>query len=53
MKLAFIGGGIMGEAIIGGVLSNGLAKPKDVAACDVLARRRDHLSTFGDKGVLF
>ncbi len=45
MKLAFIGGGVMGEAMIGGVLSNGLAKPDDVAACDVLARRREHLST--------
>src|SRR3990170_4937130 len=44
MKLAFIGGGVMGEAMIGGVLNNGLAKPADVAACDVLAQRRDHLS---------
>jgi pyrroline-5-carboxylate reductase len=48
MKLAFIGGGVMGEAMIGGVLSNGLAKPQDVAACDILAQRRDHLSsTYG------
>ena len=48
MKLAFIGGGVMGEAMIGGVLSNGLAKPADVAACDVLAQRREHLaSTYG------
>ena len=48
MKLAFIGGGVMGEAMIGGVLRNALAKPADVAACDVLAQRRDHLaSTYG------
>lgn len=48
MKLAFIGGGVMGEAMIGRVLSNGLAKPQDVAACDILAQRRDHLSsTYG------
>jgi pyrroline-5-carboxylate reductase len=48
MKLAFIGGGVMGEAMIGGVINNGLAKPADVAACDVLAQRRDHLaSTYG------
>jgi pyrroline-5-carboxylate reductase len=52
MKLAFIGGGVMGEAIIGGVLSNGLARPEDVAACDILARRRDHLSsTYGVNAV--
>src|SRR3989304_5765565 len=48
MKLAFIGGGVMGEAMIGGVINKGLAKPADVAACDVLAQRRDHLSsTYG------
>jgi len=48
MKLAFIGGGVMGEAMIGGVLRNALAKPADVAACDVLAQRRDYLaSTYG------
>jgi pyrroline-5-carboxylate reductase len=45
MKLAFIGAGVMGEAMIGGVLNNGLAKPQDVAACDILARRREHLSS--------
>ena len=45
MKLAFIGGGVMGEAIISGILNNGLAQPQDVAACDILPQRRDHLST--------
>jgi pyrroline-5-carboxylate reductase len=45
MRLAFIGGGIMGEAMISGVLNNGLAKPQEIAACDILAQRRDHLST--------
>ncbi len=45
MKLAFIGGGVMGEAIISGILSNGLAQPQDVAACDILPQRRDHLSS--------
>ncbi len=48
MKLAFIGGGVMGEAMISGVLNNGLAKPQDVAACDILAPRRDHLSSAYD-----
>ncbi len=52
MRLAFIGGGVMGEAMISGVLNNGLAKPQDVAACDILAQRRDHLSsTYGIKAV--
>jgi pyrroline-5-carboxylate reductase len=48
MKLAFIGGGVMGEAMISGVLNNGLAKPQDVAACDILAPRRNHLSSTYD-----
>ena len=30
MKLAFIGGGIMAEAILKGVLNAGIAKPGDV-----------------------
>jgi pyrroline-5-carboxylate reductase len=52
VKLAFVGGGVMGEAMIAGVLNNGLAKPEDVAACDILAQRRDHLaSTYGIKAV--
>ena len=45
MKLAFIGGGVMGEAIISAVLKNGLAKPQDVAVCDLLSQRRDYLSS--------
>ena len=45
MKLAFIGGGVMGEAMISGVLRNGLAKPQDVAVCDLLPQRRDYLSS--------
>ena len=52
MKLAFIGGGVMGEAIISGILNSGLAQPQDVAACDILPQRRDHLSTtYGIKAV--
>ncbi len=48
MKLAFIGGGVMGEAIIAGVLGKGLAKPEEVAVCDILPARREHLSkTYG------
>jgi pyrroline-5-carboxylate reductase len=52
MRLAFIGGGVMGEAMISGVLNNGLAKPQEIAACDILAQRRDHLSsTYGIKAL--
>ena len=34
----------MGEAIIAGVLNNGIAKPEDIAACDVVSARREHLA---------
>ena len=52
MKLAFIGGGVMGEAIISRVLSNGLAKPQDLTACDISLERRDHLAAaYGIKAV--
>jgi pyrroline-5-carboxylate reductase len=48
MKLTFIGGGMMGEAIIAGVLHNGLATPGDIAACDIVEARRQHLAkTYG------
>ena len=43
MKLAFIGGGVMGEAIIGALLGKGIARAKDITACEVVAQRRDHL----------
>ena len=44
MRLAFIGSGVMGEAIVAAVLKRGLAQPADVTACDVVAQRREHLS---------
>ncbi len=48
MKLAFIGGGTMGEAIIAGVLEKGIVSPADIAACDISPSRRDHLAkTYG------
>lgn len=49
MKLAFIGGGTMAEAIIGGVLAGGLAGRGDVAVGEPVAARRAFLS--GDLGV--
>ena len=45
MKLAFIGGGMMGEAIIGGVLANGIATPGDIAVCEIVAARREYLAS--------
>lgn len=48
MRLAFIGSGVMGEAIIAALLQRGLAQPTDITACDVVAQRREHLSqTYG------
>ncbi len=35
MKIAFIGAGVMAEAIISGIISNGLAKPDDITASDI------------------
>ena len=43
MKLAFVGGGVMGEAIIAGVLGKGVARPEEIAVCDILPARRQHL----------
>ena len=39
MKLAFIGGGTMAQAIIGGILSNGVAAAGDISVGEVLEER--------------
>jgi pyrroline-5-carboxylate reductase len=44
VRLAFIGSGVMGEAIIAAVLERHLTQPSDITACDVVAQRREHLS---------
>ena len=50
MKLAFIGAGVMGEAIIKGVLSGGLCEASDICASDIAVKRLEHLSaTYGIK----
>lgn len=51
MKLGFIGGGVMGEAIIAGVLNKGLAGPHDIAVCDIAPARREHLAEAYGVGV--
>ena len=40
MKLAFIGGGTMGEAIIAGVLDKRVVAQADITACDISWRQR-------------
>ena len=44
MRLAFIGGGTMAEAILGGVLAADLAQPGEVAVGEPIPQRRDYLS---------
>ncbi|GAI76564.1 unnamed protein product, partial [marine sediment metagenome] len=39
MKIAFIGGGVMGEAMIRGILNKGLTTPQDIIVNDVSAAR--------------
>jgi pyrroline-5-carboxylate reductase len=43
MKISFIGGGIMGEAMIKSLLAKGVAKPGDILVSDISEARRDIL----------
>ncbi len=43
MKIAFIGGGNMGEAIIGALLKKKLCLPADISVSDISELRRDYL----------
>ncbi len=45
MRIAFIGGGVMAEAIIGGILDAGLASPEDIAVGEPVGERREYLSS--------
>ncbi len=42
-KIAFIGSGVMGEAIIAGLIRQGLAEPADLMTADVRAQRVEDL----------
>jgi pyrroline-5-carboxylate reductase len=42
--IAFVGGGVMAEAFIRGMLKKGLARPEEIIASDPLAGRRTSLS---------
>jgi len=43
MKTTFIGGGVMGEAIIKGILAKGLTMPRDITASDINPERLSNL----------
>lgn len=43
MKITFIGGGNMGEAILKAVISRGLSTPKEITICDISEARRNYL----------
>ncbi len=48
MRIAFVGGGAMAEAIIAGILKAKLLRPSDVTASDILEGRRGYLrQTYG------
>lgn len=44
MKVAFIGGGNMADAIISAILSRKLSQPQDVSASDIKEERRQYIS---------
>jgi pyrroline-5-carboxylate reductase len=44
MKIAFIGGGNMGEAMLSAIADKGLAKPEAICVSDVDKGRRDYLA---------
>lgn len=48
MKLGFVGGGLMGEAILAGALQKKLTAAGDIAVSEIVPARREHLaSTYG------
>ncbi len=44
MKIAFVGGGVMGEVILSAVLDKGLAVSQDISVSDVSPERRQYLA---------
>ena len=51
MKIGFIGGGTMAEAILGGMLDAGIVAAGDVIIGEPVAARRDYLSRQYSVGV--
>jgi pyrroline-5-carboxylate reductase len=50
-RLAFIGGGKMGEGLIRALLRSGLCAPSQIAASDIVAAKREALSALGVRAV--
>jgi len=44
MKIAFIGGGVMGEALLAGALKHGIFGPADATVAEIISERRDFLA---------
>ena len=44
MKISFIGGGVMAEALISGVLRSGLITPDNISVSEPVSARRKHLT---------
>lgn len=44
MRIGFVGGGTMAEAILSGMLERELALPEDIAVAEIVEPRRDYLS---------
>ncbi len=44
MKIAFIGGGTMAEALIGGILNSKITEPQEITVGEVIPERRDYLN---------
>ena len=43
MKIAFIGGGVMGEVMLSAILDKGLTTPQAIWVSDIKETRRQHL----------
>ncbi|HBN08698.1 MAG TPA: pyrroline-5-carboxylate reductase [Cyanobacteria bacterium UBA8530] len=50
-SLSFLGGGIVAEALMKGILSKGLYKPEQILVSDPLESRREHLARTYEVGV--
>ena len=49
MKIAFIGGGNMGEAMVSAILKKGLSTPHSICVSDISNTRRQHLEPEVDR----
>ena len=48
MRIAFIGGGVMAEAMLSRAIAEKVASPSDVCVAEPVAARREHLAkTYG------